>query len=318
VTRRRSDVPDIVASRAAVEGDGGAAWVAALPDVLAGLEEAWSIQVGEPLRGGTASYTARAHSVAGTPAVLKIAVPDPFFGRQVRTLLAAQGRGYVKVLAHDVSRHAVLLEPLGPSLGRCGLTPEWQLTVLADTLRLAWTVPPTAGPDGEAIDKARSLAEMVAHRWEELGRPCPERVVAEALVCADRRTGAFDPERCVVVHGDAAPPNLLRVAVSRPGAETGFVFVDPDGFVGDPVYDLGVALRDWSRQLLDGDPVAVARGYCRLLAARSGMDQAAIWEWGFLERVSTGLYALSLDAQDLARPLLTTAAALVDGEVRLT
>jgi len=34
-----------------------------------------------------------------------------------------------------------------------------------------------------------------------------------------------------------------------------------------------------------------------LLAARSAMNAAAIWEWGFLERVSTGLYALSLHAE---------------------
>lgn len=37
-----------------------------------------------------------------------------------------------------------------------------------------------------------------------------------------------------------------------------------------------------------------AHRYCRQIAARTGMDVAAIWEWGFLERASTGLYLLSL------------------------
>jgi streptomycin 6-kinase len=40
------------------------------------------------------------------------------------------------------------------------------------------------------------------------------------------------------------------------------------------------------------------------------MDPAAIWEWGFLERVSTGLYVLSFGADQLARPFLATAEAI--------
>lgn len=172
-------------------------------------------------------------------------------------------------------------------------------------------MPRPGKPDGDPVDKARSLAAMIAGLWEETGRPCSERVVAVALRCAARRSTAFNPERCVTVHGDAAPPNLLRVPAPRPGAETGFVFVDPAGFVGDPEYHLGVALRDWSPQLLAGDPVPLTHRYCRLLATRSAMNAAAIWEWGFLERVSTGLYALSLHAEDLARPVLLTAEALI-------
>lgn len=35
-----------------------------------------------------------------------------------------------------------------------------------------------------------------------------------------------------------------------------------------------------------------------------------MWEWGFLERVSTGLYARSLGADELAAPFLATATRL--------
>jgi streptomycin 6-kinase len=70
------------------------------------------------------------------------------------------------------------------------------------------------------------------------------------------------------VHGDAAAANVLQVLAPREGAETGFVLVDPDGFVGDPAYDLGVALRDWCPQLLaSGDPLTLARHYRRLRPA---------------------------------------------------
>ena len=73
-----------------------------------------------------------------------------------------------------------------------------------------------------------------------------------------------------------------------------------------------MALRDWCSPLsASDDPRSLARRYCRLFADGSGLDETAIWEWGFLERVSTGLYLLSLGALELGRPLLDTAEQLL-------
>jgi len=106
MAREELSLPGIVLSKASVDGDGGARWAVRLPAHLDHLEQAWSVRVGEPLGGGTSSFTARAWTAKGTPVVLKVAVPDPDFPRQVHTLLAAEGRGYVRVLEHDLSRYA--------------------------------------------------------------------------------------------------------------------------------------------------------------------------------------------------------------------
>jgi len=153
---------------------------------------------------------------------------------------------------------------------------------------------------------------MVDRLWSELGGPCSSEVVSKALRYAEQRAAATELDRAVVVHGDPHPGNALRPFAPRSGAGSGFVFVDPDGFLADPAYDLGVVLRDWSPQLLAGDAPALARRYCRLLAERSGISATAIWEWGFLERVSTGLYLLECGAEDRARPFLESAELLVD------
>jgi streptomycin 6-kinase len=167
---------------------------------------------------------------------------------------------------------------------------------LCGALRDAWRVPRgTAAPEA----KAESLAELVTRLWDELDRPCPERVVDRALHCARRR--AADTGRLVVVHGDPHPGNALR------RVDGTFVFVDPDGFVADPAYDLGVVLRDWCPQLLAGDAVELADRYCRLAAELTGIDRTAIREWGFLERVSSGLHILELGRPELAAPFLETA-----------
>lgn len=306
-------VPVLVQRRAARLGPAGAAWLAGLEELVADLERRWSLRVGPAFAGGSAAYVARARTDDGRDVVLKIEPPDPDLqtAGQVRTLAAAQGSGYAVLLAHDLERRALLLEALGPPLSRLGLPSERQLELLCAVLVRAWQVPrPENVTLEQAREKAELLAGLVGSLWEDLGRPCSERVVALALRCAERRRAGTDLERAVVVHGDPHPDNALQVLTPRPGAETGFVLVDPDGFLADPAYDLGVVLREWCDELLAADPamaVAIARRYCRLLAARSGVDEAAIWEWGFLERVSSGLYLLQLGAVDSGRRYLDSA-----------
>lgn len=274
---------------------GGERWAAALPATIAALAQEWGITVGERLSGGTSSYVASAVTATGEPAVLKLSVPRVDFARVIHTMQAADGRGYVRVLAADPHRYAVLLEPLGGSLDRSGLPPVQQLRVLAALLPLAWTVPRTEAP----YDKAAALAAELPGLWERAGRPCPEQILAAALDCAARRSAAFDPDRCVTLHGDAATANVLR------HPDGGWVFVDPDGFVGDPEYDRGVALRDWCRELVAADdPAALLDSYVDVL----GGERDGVLDWAYLERVSTGVYVLALGADH--SPHLETAALL--------
>lgn len=306
------ELPATVRQKAIGLGPDGVRWLLELPELVAELRRAWSFTVvGEALDGGTAGYVVRARTADGRDAVLKVSVPD-HGDRQIKTIAAARGRGYVRLLAYDIERGAMLQEALGPSMTELALPPEETIGRLCTMLAEAWQVPPD--PSIEYVNvKADGLGEMVRRFWEELDRPCPERVVARALRYAERRAAAADPDRSVLVHGDPHPANALRVSAPRPGAEAGFVFVDPDGFVDDPTYDLGVVLRDWCTQLLAADdPGALARHYCRLLAEASGHEETAIWEWGYLERVSTALYCSHFGFDELARPYFATAELLVD------
>jgi streptomycin 6-kinase len=308
VTERGVVVPALLRQVAVHLGAEGTRWLAELLARLSDLERRWGLTLGQSLPGGSRSYVVRARTGDGLDAVLKLAVPDPALSEQVRMLRRARGCGYVRVLAADFERHAVLLEALGPALDRLPLSPEAQIVALWRTLRAAWRLerPPDVAL-AEAHRKPHGLAELVSNLWGDLGRPCSEAVVERALVFAERRAAATCLDRVVIVHGDPHPGNALRILAPRAGAKSGFVFVDPEGFVADPAYDLGVVLRDWCPQLLAGDAPALAAAYCRQLAALSGLDEAAIWEWGFLERVSTGLYVLQYGAEEMARPFLATA-----------
>ncbi len=89
LTEPRVALQRVVQERAAQLGDVGLAWQLGLPELIADLEHRWTISVGEPLTGGTAAHVARARTADGRDAVLKLAVPDPHFARQIRTLAAA-------------------------------------------------------------------------------------------------------------------------------------------------------------------------------------------------------------------------------------
>ncbi len=295
-------------ARVASLGEVGAAWQVGLPTVLADLAEQWSLTLGRSLPGGSGSYVVAVRTADGAGAVLKVAVPGQGLDAEAATLRRAAGRGYVRLLAHDPARQALLLEALGPSLQQSALAPADQLRILADTLAEAWL--PVAGHPDPPPDKAGDLHALVARLWAEQGAPAPEAVLTTALEFARRRAVVASSE-LVVVHGDPHPGNLLRAGTVRAGSGRGWRFVDPDGFVADRAYDLGVALRDWSCHLAGPDARRRLEAWCALLADRSGVDATRIWEWAFLERVSTGLYVGSFGAARAAEPFLRTAARLV-------
>ncbi len=85
------------------------------------------------------------------------------------------------------------------------------------------------------------------------------------------------------------------------------------GWPPSPAHDLGVILRDFNDDLLTNDPriaTAIARGRCRRAGELARIDPEAIWEWAFTERVSTGLFLLSLGHHQEAETFLTVATKL--------
>jgi streptomycin 6-kinase len=89
-------------------------------------------------------------------------------------------------------------------------------------------------------------------------------------------------------------------------AEAGFALVDPDGLLADPEYDLGILMREDPVELMLEGP----RRRAGWLAARTRLDPTAIWEWGVVERVSTGLLATSVGLQPVGEQMLRAADAI--------
>lgn len=214
---------------------------------------------------------------------------------EATVLRLADGDGCPVLYRDDPDRSALLMELLGPSLYALGLPYEQRLPILCDAAAQIWRPAPDVGlPTGAA--KAVWLIEFISITWSELDDPCDERTVVHALECAERRRAAHDDERAVLVHGDVQQWNVLQ-------AGDGFKLVDPDGLLAEAEYDLGVVLREDPDEPLAADTRATARW----MADRCALDADAIWEWGVVERVSTGLMAMRIGLQPVGAQMLTLA-----------
>jgi streptomycin 6-kinase len=276
---------------------GASDWLAGLPALVVSLEREWRIAVGPAYEDGTEAFVAQATLEDGTGAVLKLMVPGPgdAAGNEITALRLTEGEGCVRLLRHDEARGALLLERLGRSLHELALPIGRRLEILCATAARVWR--PAAGCGLlTGAQKGQWLVEFITTTWKELDRPCSERAVDHALVCAERRIAAHDDERAVLVHGDVHEWNAL---------EAGDVFklVDPDGLLAEAEYDMGVLMREDPLELLNGD----AHERARWLAARCRLDATAIWEWGVVERVSTGLLCTKIDLQPVGRQMLAVA-----------
>ncbi len=211
--------------------------------------------------------------------MLKLVVPHEMarVADEMTVLELADGEGCVRLLDHDAERGAMLLERLGPSLHDLALPIATRHEILCAAAEQLWRPAPECGLRSGA-DKGRWLIEFILRMWDEVDRPCTERTIADAVACAERRIAAHDDDRALLVHGDVHQWNVLQ-------AGDGFKLVDPDGLLAEPEYDLGIVMREDPLELLTGD----AHERSRWLAARCGLDEIAIWEWGVVERVSTGL-----------------------------
>ena len=291
-------VPDAVRNKALAAGAGD--WLEQLPGLVSSLEADWSIVVGRPYTGGSAAFVAEATRADGGSAVLKVMVPAAGIrpADEATALRLVGGDGCPALYEYDAGRGALLMERLGRPMFELGLPLSRRLEILCATAARIWRPAPDCGlPSG--AEKARFLASFIERLWEELDHPCSERVVEHALDSARRRELAHRDEKAVLVHGDVHQLNALQ-------SDGGFKLVDPDGLLAEAEYDLGVLMRGDPVELLAGDPF----DRVRWLARRTRLDPVATWEWGVVERVSSGLHCTQIHLQPLGRDTLRAAEAV--------
>jgi streptomycin 6-kinase len=278
-------VPDGLLAQAGL-GDDWHTWLDALPGRAGAVLEDWQLRVdGEPTHG-FCSLVVPVRTVAGTPAVLKVAFPDDESEHEPLALQHWRGRGAVQLLRADPHRRAMLLE----RLHREDLTGVGELEACEVVAGLYPRLHVPAPP------QLRTLTSYI-ERWSadlaQLPRdaPLPRRLVEQALALG--RGLVADPASTgTMIHSDLHYENVLA------GDREPWLVIDPKPVSGDPHYEVAPLLWNrWPEVVGSGDARAAVRRRFHTVVDAAGMDEDRARDWVIVREVHNVMWAL----QDAAR-----------------
>jgi streptomycin 6-kinase len=261
---------NLAATVVAWELDGGRAWLARLPALVAGAAAEWDLDLGAPFEpGGNISWVAPARRADGSTCVLKVQHPHPESAPEALALETWDGAGAVRLLAHDPDRCALLLERCVP--GRSvAEEPDRDAAArvgAAVAARLHAVVPPPGLPTLSAVQAA--WADELEARLDRLTVADPGLGRKAVSVMRHAPDAAA---RAVLLHGDLNPTNLLAAAREP------WLAIDPKPMVGDPAYD-GPRVITQPDPLRTDDPAATVASRLAVVADGTGCDRGALAAW---------------------------------------
>jgi streptomycin 6-kinase len=133
------------------EGD---AWLDALPRLVEGCADRWSLELGEPWSNSAGSLTMPA-TRGSERLVLKIRFPDREGLYEADALRRWDGDGAVRLIDDDPERRAMLLERCDPGSPLSTIDPAAALGVLIELLPRSWV--PAGAPFRSLADEAADL-----------------------------------------------------------------------------------------------------------------------------------------------------------------
>jgi streptomycin 6-kinase len=261
-------------SRAAAT-EAGREWLQRLPRLVEECQETWSLLLGEPFAYAYASLAVPATLPGGGEAVLKICLPDRESEYEAEALVHWNGRGAVRLLAHDSERWALLLERCRPGSPLRELAPDAALDVIVGLLPRLWI--PAGEPFRPLADEAEWWASYLPERWERAGQPFEQELLEAALEAVSELVPTQG--QAVLVNQDLHADNILR-AEREP-----WLAIDPKPLLGErefglaPViraYELGHSEQEVRHRL---DRLATELGLERERARGWALAQTLAWAW---------------------------------------
>jgi len=259
-------------------GERGAAWLVELPDLLAMYARGWNLDILPPFGGLSFNYVAPVVRADGSPAVLKVGVPEDEARTGIAFLRLCDGDGAVRLLEADTEHCALLMERAFPGLPLARLDDDDAATgIAAEVMRALWhPVPATHS----FITLARRLLAFARVREMHDGGagPLPEGLLSRAeRLAAELLASALD-ER--VLHGDLHHDNIVS-AQRAP-----WLAIDPKGIVGDPGFETGALMNNPYGRMETW--TAPARQFARradILAERLGYPRERLLAWSYTQAV---------------------------------
>ena len=256
----------------------GADWLTRLPALIAECERRWSLNLGRHFPELSYNFVAPAVRADGSPAVLKLGVPNRELTSEIEALRFYDGCGAVHLLDADPDLGALLLERLSPGTMLASWPDDAGATAIAaQVMRELWRPAPA---EGEFLTVAGWAAGLTRLRTRFAGGsgPFPEKLVATAETLFAELLASSAPP--VLLHGDLHHFNILT-AQRAP-----WLAIDPKGVIGEPAYEIGALLRNpWDDLLAWPNLRQIQARRIDQLADLLDLDRARITGWAVAQAV---------------------------------
>jgi streptomycin 6-kinase len=258
-------------------GERGRSWLDALPGLIAELEQRWNITVFPPFNNLSYNYVAPAVCKDGTPVVLKMGVPAGILDTELAALALYAGRGMVRLLTHDASVSALLLERLQPGTPLAHMEDDDEATRIAARVFQQVCLPLAMPHPFPTIENITGGLVRLRTTFDGGCGPFPQRLInrAEGLF-TDLLSHQGPP---VLLHGDLHHWNILQS-----GDE--WRAIDPQGFAGEAEYEIGALMRNPIPGIFSW-PELTCRQARRIaiLSEMLGYDRQRLASWAFAQEI---------------------------------
>ena len=259
-------------------GAAGQTWLAALPTTVERLCAEWGVTPDGVVLHGAQGIVI---PVSGTqePSILKVAWQSVATKDEERALRAWNGRGAVRLLRSEPASGAMLIERLDWTNSLEQVPIGEAVTIAAGLLRRLAIEPLTGLRTTQGI--AQELTDELPERWEQVGRPMPQRMLDKACALAADLTQTTTSH---LVNNDLHYSDILA------GTREPWLAVDPMVVNGN--LEFSVAQLLWWR-LEDVEASGGVRQHLATIIDRAALDPEVAHAWVFTRSVDYWLWGLA-------------------------
>lgn len=279
-TEPHLEIPDpLAASHAKFFGDGGRAWITALPQLAAECLDRWALRPDGPPTYGAVALVLPVLLADGGPAVLKLQPIDEETTGEPIALRAWDGHGAVRLLRHDPDSGSMLLERLNGDHSLAAVHDDLAaLHTLSELLARLNAVP---APQGirRLADIAAAMLDRVPHALALLPDPSTRRLIQ---CCAGAVKELLPEAGDQLLHWDLHYDNVLG---NDPGSHPTerrepWLAIDPKPLAGDPGFELLPALHNrWDDVVATGSVPRAVRMRFDVMIEVLGLDRQRAVGW---------------------------------------
>ena len=249
--------------------ESGREWSLRLPKLLDELIVLWDLEnVCMPFTSANVSYAVKAER-NGEPVVLKIQWPHDECEFEADALKLWNGDGSVALLAHDKSRHALLLEYCDPGQSLGDAAGVDKIGVIENLLPKLWLE--ANEPFQTLANEARAWQSRLYENWQSLEEPFERSVLEKVDRYIDQLLAT--PQQQVLVHQDLHGGNVLS-AQRLP-----WLVIDPKPLIGEREFAIASVIRSPELGHSQADVIGRLTRLCNKLA----LDHERARRWAMVQ-----------------------------------